>query len=78
MEPALVENLLDYLSYYEWTKLCLVSKQVRDIWFVVRRDEVLERYLRTVGYASWTWGEPEPLLLSVQVSCAIIMAVLTA
>ena len=68
---ALAESLLGYLSYYEWTTLCVASKEIRQIMFVDRREQVLERYLRTVGYEKWAWSHPEPLILTVQVSVSV-------
>lgn len=66
-DPALLECLLDYLSFYEWTTLCRVSKQIHHTLWVTGREETLQRYLRTVGYTKWLWQDSEPLVLSVQV-----------
>lgn len=66
--PTLLENLLAYLSYYEWLTLASVSKEVRRVLYEEGREQVLARYLNTVGYCTWTWKDPEPLVLTVEVS----------
>ena len=54
-----------------------VSKKVREMFGGMRehqsggnellKEEVLERFLRTVGYARWIWKDDEPLALSLVV-----------
>ncbi|CAK5274200.1 unnamed protein product [Mycena citricolor] len=66
-DPQLLTALLPYLSFYEWCILSAVSKEIR-ITFVGTKDlreAALERYLRTVGYARWTWADPDPLELTL-------------
>ncbi|KAL0581549.1 hypothetical protein V5O48_000478 [Marasmius crinis-equi] len=67
-EPALVSNLLSYLSFWEWCTLLCLSKGIRaTLWESPQlKEEVLERYLDTVGYLRWTWPEQEPLALSLE------------
>jgi hypothetical protein len=62
--------LLNYLSFYEWCVLMSVSKKIRLLFIQMKelQEAALERYLKTVGYASWTWPEPEPLQLTLVVS----------
>lgn len=69
-DAGLLYSLLGYLTFYDWVMLSSISKQVhsqleeeRDL-----REEVLERYLETVGYERWTWNTEEPLSLTIQVS----------
>lgn len=66
-DPVLLENLLSYLSYYEWLRLAAVSKETRRTMYEDGREQVLSRYLQTVGYSTWSWDTPEPLMLSVEV-----------
>lgn len=66
-DPILLEHLLIHISYSEWLTLASVSKEVRRALYVEGREPVLERYLRTVGYARWSWNIPEPLMLTVEV-----------
>ncbi|EKM53278.1 uncharacterized protein PHACADRAFT_259513 [Phanerochaete carnosa HHB-10118-sp] len=65
-DPVLLENLLTYLSYYEWLRLATVSKEIRHTLYEDGREQVLARYLQTVGYSKWTWNDPEPLILTVE------------
>ena len=67
-DPILLENLLGYLSYYDWLGLAMVSKEIRRTLYEDGREHVLARYLQTVGYSTWTWKDPEPLILTVDVS----------
>ena len=64
-----VRNLLEYMNFYEWCILSSISKEIRIL--LVQspplREEVLERFLKTVGYGRWSWNDPEPLSLSLQV-----------
>ncbi|KAF8992159.1 hypothetical protein BDQ17DRAFT_1332458 [Cyathus striatus] len=67
-DPHLLSTLLSFLSFYEWLVLSSASREIR-IQLVQDsplREEVLERYLRTVGYARWVWDEAEPISLSLQ------------
>ena len=68
-DAGLLFNLLGYLSFYDWIVLSSISKQIRNQLQEERdlREEVLERYLDTIGYERWGWGEPEPLALSLRV-----------
>ncbi|EDR00504.1 uncharacterized protein LACBIDRAFT_334125 [Laccaria bicolor S238N-H82] len=63
-----VRNLLEYTNFYEWCILSSISKEIRIL--LVQspplREEVLERFLKTVGYGRWGWDGPEPLSLSLQ------------
>ncbi len=77
----LLEILLGCLSYYEFANLSGVSKDVRRLLFEDGREQVLERYLRTVGYSKWHWKQPEPLVLNVDVSSissAIVLPLIIA
>jgi hypothetical protein len=69
-DTTFLSSLLSYLTFYEWCILSSVSKDIRTMLGDNGnlREEVLERYLRTVGYARWSWGELEPLTLTLQVS----------
>lgn len=71
--PVLLEELLCYFTYYDWLMLATVSKEVRKTLYEEGREPVLERYLRTVGYARWSWNSPEPLKLRVEVSSACLV-----
>ena len=66
-DPVLLESLLAYLSYFEWLKLSTASKEVRQVLYEDGREQVLSRYLQTVGYSKWTWNDPEPLILTIEV-----------
>lgn len=66
-DPILLEQLLIYLSFYEWLTLACVSKAIRQTLYEEGREPILERYLRTVGYTRWRWNIPEPLVLTVEV-----------
>ena len=66
-DTILLEELLCYLTYYDWLTLAFVSKEVRLTMYEKGREQILERYLRTVGYARWSWASQEPLELRVQV-----------
>lgn len=69
-DPHLLSSLLAYLSFYDWCILSSVSKRIRLIFIQsnVLKEEVLERYLQTVGYSRWAWDVVEPLPLSLTVS----------
>ncbi|KII85975.1 hypothetical protein PLICRDRAFT_303923 [Plicaturopsis crispa FD-325 SS-3] len=66
-KPPLLLELLSYMSYFDWTVLSGVSKNIRNMLSVERelREEVLERYLSTVGYQRWDFPTGEPLSLSL-------------
>ncbi|KAF7377616.1 hypothetical protein MSAN_00184400 [Mycena sanguinolenta] len=63
----LLSALLAYLSFYEWCVLSAVTKDIRMrlVGTPDLREAALERYLRTVGYARWAWGDEDPLELSL-------------
>ncbi|EMD36597.1 hypothetical protein CERSUDRAFT_84779 [Gelatoporia subvermispora B] len=67
-DPELLAGLLPYLSFYDWSSVSAVSKEIRRKLSGDRVlcEMVLERYLRTVGYARWAWPEPDPLTLSLE------------
>lgn len=65
--PVLLENLLAHLSFFEWVTLAQVTKDVRRVLYEEGREQVLERYLSTVGYSRWGWKDPEPLILTADV-----------
>ncbi|ESK94515.1 hypothetical protein Moror_7982 [Moniliophthora roreri MCA 2997] len=66
-DPILLSSLITYLSYYEWCNLSSISKSIRTLLTSTRllKEEILERYLHTVGYSRWVWPEREPLSLSL-------------
>lgn len=68
-EPRLLGCLLQYLTFYEWTLLYMVNNKTRTklAHTAELRDEVLESYLKTIGYIRWTWDAAEPLTLSLRV-----------
>ncbi|KAG5644436.1 hypothetical protein DXG03_008531 [Asterophora parasitica] len=65
--PQLLGTLLGFLSFYEWCMILSLSREIR--FMIVQnpalRETVLERFLKTLGYARWTW-EHEPLSISLQ------------
>ncbi|KAF5366944.1 hypothetical protein D9757_010832 [Collybiopsis confluens] len=71
--PALLSSLLVYLAYWDWCNLFGVLKTIRvmfegtngDGGNELLREEVLERFLRTVGYTRWVWRESEPVTISL-------------
>ena len=69
-DAGLLYSLLEYLTFFDWVMLYSVSKHLRKQLEDERdlREEVLERFLETVGYERWTWDEQEPLSLSLVVS----------
>ena len=69
LHPQLFRALLHYLSFYDWCVLQSVSKSLRSQLGRVKelKEEVLERYLSTIGYARWNWEEDEPLVISLRV-----------
>ena len=68
-EPQLLRHLLEFFAFYDWCTVRSLSRAVRHLLVqnVVLRGTVLERFLRAVGYLRWTWADPDPLLLSLQV-----------
>ena len=67
--PNVLGPVLVCLTFAEWSVLSCVSRELRillqksdDL-----REEVLERYLSTVGYRRWSLPTPEPLSLSLKV-----------
>jgi len=67
--PFLLHTLLKYLSYADVLALLGTSKAVRHALTEIRdlKEEVLERFLRGVGYGRWVWGGTEGLALSLKV-----------
>ena len=66
--PDLLTLLLVHLSFYEWLVLWGgVSRLVRQTLDSNPAicDVALERYLGTVGYARWSWPNPEPIRISL-------------
>ena len=72
--PALFGQLLRYLSFGDWLALSHANKPIRALLYTERElgELVLERFLRTVGYARWTFPEPEPLVLTASVRGRIL------
>ena len=69
LHPPLLRALLQYLSFYDWCILQGVNKSLRSQLSHAKelKEEVLERYLSTIGYARWIWEEKEPLVISIRV-----------
>jgi len=70
-DAELLQSLLQYLTFYDWSLLASVSRVIRIVMVQKKdvREEILERYLSgTIGYQRWSWDEPDPLSLSIQVS----------
>ena len=69
-DPQLLSSLLSFFTFYDWCLLSSLSKEIRILLVQspVLRETVLERFLKTVGYSRWIWDDPDPLLLSLQVS----------
>jgi hypothetical protein len=64
----LLTELLTHLSFCEWLTLWgAVSKDIRQAldYDPTLCDVVLERYLGTVGYARWSWSNPEPIRITL-------------
>jgi len=69
-DAELFQSLLQYLTFFDWSLLASVSRVIRVVMVQKKnvREEILERYLSgTIGYQRWSWDEPEPLSLSIQV-----------
>lgn len=73
LHPQLLRELLQYLSFYDWCILQGVAKSLRSQLSHVKelKEEVLERYLSTIGYARWIWEEKEPLAITLRVRPAV-------
>jgi hypothetical protein len=69
LHPQMLRALLQYLSFYDWCILQGVNKSMRSQLNHVKelKEEVIERYLSTIGYARWVWEEDEPLMISLRV-----------
>jgi len=64
----LLTELLTHLSFCEWLTLWGgVSKDIRQAldYDPSLCDVALERYLGTVGYARWSWSNPEPIRITL-------------
>ena len=75
LHPQLLRALLHYLSFYDWCVLQGVNKSLRSQLSHVKelKDEILERYLSTIGYARWIWEEDEPLVISLRVKSSQLL-----
>ena len=73
--PTVLGNLLSYFSFYDWCVLSSVTREIRVclVQSPALREEVFERFLKTVGYARWAWEDRDPLALSLQVKTACVM-----
>ncbi|KAG7095270.1 hypothetical protein E1B28_006043 [Marasmius oreades] len=62
-----LSSLLQFLSFSDWCSLFNTSKEIRMMISQneLLREEVLERFLREVGYCRWVWREPEPISISL-------------
>ena len=82
LHPQLLGAILQYLSFYDWCTLQGTNKNLRSQLGHIRelKEEILERYLSTIGYARWIWEEDEPLQISLRVksSCLSPMIFLTS
>lgn len=69
LHPQLLRALLQYFSFYDWCMLQGVNKNLRlQLSHVSElKEEVLERYLSTIGYSRWVWEDKEPLVISLRV-----------
>jgi hypothetical protein len=68
--PELLAPLVSFMTFSELLALTSVSKAIRNLLEDKRelREEVLERYLGTVGYMRWDFGKKrEPLVLTLRV-----------
>ena len=74
LHPQLLRALLQCLSFYDWCVLYGVNKSLRSQLGHVRelKEEVLERYLSTIGYARWVWEEDEPLAITLRVRYSLL------
>ena len=78
LHPQLLRALLQYLSFYDWCTLQAVNKNLRSQLSHAKelKEEILERYLSTIGYARWTWEEDEPLIISLRVKSSWLSPVI--
>jgi len=78
LHPQLLRALLQYLSFYDWCILQAVNKSLRSQLSHVKelKEEILERYLSTIGYARWAWEEDEPLVISLRVKSSWLSPVI--
>jgi len=69
LHPQLLRGLLQYMTFYDWCILQGVNKSLRSQLSHIKelKEEILERYLSTIGYARWVWEEDEPLMISLRV-----------
>ena len=69
LHPQLLRALLQYMTFYDWCILQGVNKSLRSQLSHVKelKEEILERYLSTIGYSRWVWEEDEPLMISLRV-----------
>jgi hypothetical protein len=79
IHPQLLGCLLQYLTFYEWLVLYSINKKLRTKLTHTNelKEEVLDRYLTTIGYLRWTWDEDEPLTLSLRVITGSLTVLLT-
>ena len=75
LHPQLLRALLQYLTFYDWCILQEINKTLRSQLSHVRelKEEILERYLSTIGYARWAWEEDEPLTISLRVKSNFLL-----
>lgn len=69
-EPLLLSNLLAYLSFYDWCLLSTLCKTIRKTLLEeeILKEEILERFLKTVGYKRWNGDDgKDPLALTIMV-----------
>ena len=70
-QPELLATMLYFMQFPEILALSSVSKVIRNMLEDRRelREEILERFLGTVGYVRWDFGKKrEPLILTLRVS----------
>jgi len=68
-DPGILTLLLSYFSFYDWCMLSSTSKVIRTMLSdnVELKEVVLEKFLKTIGYARWTSASSDPLPLTLQV-----------
>ena len=68
-----VRTPLENMNFYEWAILPSISKEIRiiSVQSPLPQEEMLEPFLKTVGYGRWGWNEPKPLSLSLWVRIRI-------
>jgi len=69
LHPQLLRALLQYMTFYDGCILQAINKSLRSQLSHAKelKEEVLERYLFTIGYARWVWEGDEPLMISLRV-----------